>query len=196
MALIYVLEGHRGGPGLLCGKSPGLRSKSHLCRQVRARAGSGKVLPQEGFECKIRNQAEAAARLRDRIASSMACNRMGSEPWACTSLRHEHDNGSPVPPSQGESRPCVDLPAFFQRQSSGATVRLGVVQLLLAICDRQPWTRAPLRGTLLSPHPEPSWSLWELQQVSHPRHSRCTPPFVRSHVSAWGHACMPEDRPP
>ena len=101
MALIYVLEGHRGGPGLLCGKSPGLRSKSRLCRQVRARAGSGKVLPQEGFECKIRDQAEAAARLRDRIASTTACNRMGS--WACTSLRHEHDNGgSRVPKPRRE----------------------------------------------------------------------------------------------
>ena len=195
MALIYVLEGHRGGPGLLCGKSPGLRSKSRFCRQVRARAGSGKVLPQEGFECKIRNQAEAAARLRDRIASTIACNRMGSEPGHARALGTSTTTAAAGSPSQGESRPCVDLPAFFQRQSSGATVRLGVVPLLLAICDRQPWTRAPMRGTLLLPDPELSWSLWELQQVSHPRHSRCTPPFVRSHVSAWGHACMPEDWP-
>jgi hypothetical protein len=65
-------------------------------------------------------------------------------------------------------------------------VRPGVVQLVVAICDRQPRTKGPLRTAVL----EPSQSFWRLHQVLEPR---LAPLIQCAHTSApWvmRGACM------
>ncbi len=122
--------------------------KSHLCQPIPPRAGSSKPLPQEGFTYKIKNQAAVATLLRDRIAI-----RSFATVWAQSlgQMTHGIDGCFSAPQNQGDGSPSFTCLHSASGSPLGATVRPGVVQLVVAISDRRPRTKGPLRTALLEP---------------------------------------------
>lgn len=169
-------------------RQAGLRSQvAPLPTNSPPPAGSSKPLPQEGFTCKIKNQAAVATLLRDRIAI-----RSFATVWAQSlgQMTHGIDGCFSAPQNQGDGSPSFTCLHSASGSPLGATVRPGVVQLLVAIDQR---SAASDKG--------PSWSLPKASAGCSRCWNRGLRPYFRALTrqplgSCVVHACMLENRPP